>query len=83
MDEQSTTSEKTFTVAVRFAHDAHLMLIPDVSEYGFYTNSGTVAYVQKNGHELYFPLTNLLYIGRADELGDLPLQKEENGDESR
>lgn len=80
MSEQNTASN---TVAVRFAHDAHLMLIHDASGYGFYANPGTVAYVRKNGCEIYFPLANLLYIGHADALGALPPQKEGNEHESR
>jgi len=77
------TPKETCTVAVRFARDAHLMLIHDVSTYGFYTDSDSVAIVRKNDCELYFPMANLLYIGRADALGDLPPQKEGNEHESR
>lgn len=80
MSKRDKAPKETFTVAVHFAHDEHLMLIPNATDYGGY--NANLAYVEANAHKIFFNFDRLLYIGRAD-LGDLPLQKEGNEYESR
>ena len=61
---------ETYPVAIRFAKDAHLMLIDDVSDSGFFNHAPNVAYIEKNGCRVFFNMDELLYIGSAKLLGD-------------
>lgn len=75
MSKQDKAPKEAFTVAVRFARDEHLMLIPNATDYGGY--NANLAYVEVNAHKIFFNFDRLLYIGRADDLGDLPPDSKE------
>ena len=70
VSEEKEEKKKGYTLAIRFAKDAHLMLIDDVEESGFYQTSPNIFYVEKNGHSVFFNMNELLYAGPADVLGD-------------
>ena len=61
---------ETFTVAIRFAKDAHLMTISGVRKFGVKQNAPNIAYIVKDGRIIYFNMNELLYIGHAEALGD-------------
>ena len=70
VSEEKEEKKKGYTLAIRFAKDAHLMLIDDVEESGFYQTAPNIFYFRKNEHSVFFNMNELLYAGPADLLGD-------------
>ena len=70
VSEEKEEKKKGYTLAIRFAKDAHLMLIDDVEESGFYQTAPNIFYFTKNGHSVFCNMNELLYAGPADLLGD-------------